>query len=81
MKLLKDFFNRQVLINCLIGALPISALWLWRISYTDGVAYFSTDGGMLFACFVFINFVVLLLLFFILFWLGRRQQADEYDDD
>jgi len=75
-----DFFEGQVVRNCLIGATPLSALWLWRFSATEGVPFFSKDSGLLFLVFVAINFVVLMVIFFILYWLGRPVPQEEGEE-
>lgn len=78
MSILSDFFDRRLILNGLVFALPVSALILWRATYTENIVYFSAEGAYLFAAFVGIFFMLYVLLFFILFLLSRGEQ--KHDD-
>jgi hypothetical protein len=78
MRILRDFFDRRLVLNGLVFAIPIGALILWRVAYTENIAYFSAEGAYLFAAFVGIFFLLYVLLFFILFLLSRGEQ--KHDD-
>lgn len=75
MTLLKEFFNRRVLINSLVFALPLSLLFMWRFTHLRGIAFFSAQAGTIFCIFLVINYIILLFGFFILYWLSKRKQA------
>lgn len=75
MTLLKEFFNRRTLINSLVFALPLSLLFMWRFTHLRGIAFFSAEAGAIFGTFFIINYIILLLGFFLLFWLSKRKQV------
>ncbi|GAA4465122.1 hypothetical protein GCM10023093_16760 [Nemorincola caseinilytica] len=78
MPLLKEFFNRRVLVNCLVFALPLSLLFMWRFTHLRGIPFASAAAGKIYLAFVVVNYIILLLVFFTLYWLSRRrQQMDE----
>ena len=77
LKILKEFFHRQVLINCLVAALPLAALILWRVVYTEDLSFFSQDAAIVYVVFVAIIFTLLLFIFFLLFLLSRGQQRTD----
>ncbi|MCF8448619.1 MAG: hypothetical protein K9G49_02005 [Taibaiella sp.] len=77
MNLLKEFFVKRTLINCLVFALPVSLLFLWRFVSLRSIPFFSADALQIYLVFVVLDFLFILFVFFILFWLSKRKQ--EYD--
>lgn len=73
--MLKEFFNKRVLVNSLVFALPLSLLFMWRFTNLRSIPFFSVEAGKVYIVFVVINYIVLLLGFFLLYWLSKRKQA------
>jgi hypothetical protein len=75
---LKEFFNKRVLVNCLVFALPLSLLFMWRFTHLRGIPFFSAQAGVVYMIFLTVDYFILLLVFFILYWLSsRKQEIDE----
>ena len=74
MTLLKEFFNRRVLVNCMVFAIPLSLLFMWRFTHLRSIPFFSKDAGLVFSMFFIVNYTILLVVFFLLYWLSKRKQ-------
>lgn len=72
-----EFFNKRVLINCLVFSLPVSLLFLWRFTSQRSIAFFSAEALQIYAFFVVVDYLVILFVFFFLYWLSRRRQIDD----
>lgn len=71
---LKEFFNKRVLINCLVFAVPMSLLFTWRYTHLRHIDVLSSAYAAAFCVFLVIVYTILLLVFFTLYWLSKRQQ-------
>jgi hypothetical protein len=71
---LKEFFNKRVLINCLVFAVPMSLLFTWRYTHLRHIGAFSSAYFVAFGIFLAIVYLLLLVVFFTLYWLSKRQQ-------
>lgn len=71
---IKEFFNRRVLVNCMVFALPLSLLFMWRFTHLRHIPFFSADAAVIFMIFAAITYFILLMVFFTLYWLSRRKQ-------
>jgi len=76
MKLLKEFFNKRVLINCLVFSVLASLLILLRVVFVKHIPFFSNVAMQVFVFLACVNFVLFRLVFFILFWLSQRRQEE-----
>ena|GEM_PF-2352084 len=76
MSLLKEFFNKRMMFNALVFDIPISVLFAWRHGHTRGIPFFSAQTADMYTVFLVINYVILLIIFFILFLMSRRPQKD-----
>jgi len=74
--MLKEFFNKRTLISCLIFSLPVSILFVWRFTSLRSIPFLSAEAGKIYVVFVVVNYLLFLLMFFILFWLSKRKQYD-----
>ncbi len=78
MSAIKEFFNRRVLVSCLVFSIPVSLLFMWRFTHLRGIPFFSGLAGKVYLVFLFIDYLIFLTVFYILFALSRRkQQIDE----
>jgi len=75
---LKEFFNKRVLINCLVFAVPMSLLFTWRYTHLRHIGLFSSAYAATLCVFLVIVYTILLVVFFTLYWLSKRRQ---YPDD
>lgn len=76
MSIVKEFFNRRVLTNCLVFSLPVSLLFLWRFTSLRHLPMSSMLAGKIYLVFVVIDYVIILTVFFLLYWLSKRKQQD-----
>jgi hypothetical protein len=74
MSLFKEFFNKRVLINCLVFSMPVSLLFMWRFTHLRGIPFFSTVAAQIYSVFVGVDYLIILFVFLLLFWLSRRRQ-------
>ena len=74
MTLLKEFFSPRMLINCIVFSLPMSVLFMWRMVHVLHIPFFSAEAGQIYLIFAGMTFVLLRVLLFILFLLGRREE-------
>jgi hypothetical protein len=74
MSLFKEFFNKRVLINCLVFSMPVSLLFMWRFTHLRGIPFFSTVAAQIYSVFVVVDYLIILFVFLLLFWLSRRRQ-------
>ena len=77
MSLVKEFFNKRLFISCMVFSIPVSALFTWRYVHLREIAFFSGQAAKIYLVFVVADFLVFLLMFFILFWLSKRQQRQD----
>jgi len=69
----KDFLNKRTAISCLVFSVPVSLLFMWRFTSIRHIPFFSADAWKIYAVFVVIDFFVFLFVFFVLYWLSKRQ--------
>jgi len=72
--MLKEFFTREVLLKCLIFSMIVSLVLMWRFTHIRHLPFFSTEALQVYGIFVLIDFLILLFVFFLLFWLSKRKQ-------
>ncbi len=71
---LKELFNGRILINCIIFALVIGAVILWRVTYVQHTDLISEDSMEMYLTIVVILFVVLRIVMFLLYLLAKREE-------
>ena len=71
MSILREFFNWRIIFNCIIFALPIGFLCMWRVIYVQDIPLFSIAAGKIFLYSVIMIFVVLRFFIFVLYLLSR----------
>ena len=73
MSIFKEFLNKRTLVSCLVFSVPVSLLFMWRFTSIRNIPFFSADAWKIYAVFVAIDYLVFLLVFFVLYWLSKRQ--------
>ena len=74
MTALKEFFNLRILLNCILFALPVAVLCLWRMVYVMHLPFLSAEAAEAYVCFVLAIFIALRLLLFVMYLLGSREE-------
>lgn len=69
----KQFFNKRTLTLCLVFSLLLSVLSMWRFTHSRGIPFFSAQAAKVYAVFVVIDYAIILLVFFIIFWQKNRK--------
>lgn len=73
MGIIRELFNRRILINCTIFSSFLSLLFMWRFIYVQHIPFFSKDAWQIFLFFMMLTFIVLRVFLFILYLLGRHE--------
>lgn len=71
-----EFLNKRTAISCLVFSLPVSLLFMWRFTSLRGIPFFSADAWKIYGTFVVVDFLIFLLVFYILYRLSKRKQED-----
>ncbi len=74
--MLKVFLNKRTLIGCLLFSALMSVLFMWRFTSNRHIPFFSAEAGKIYAAFVLIDYIIILAVFFLLFWLGKRKAGN-----
>ena len=76
MKALKEFFSGGTVLKCFIFALVVSVLFVARVDHVKHIPFFGRQSLQVYVAFTVTNFIIFMLLFLVLFLLGRREQKD-----
>ncbi len=71
---IKGFFNKQTILNCLLFAAIISIPFVWKHTHSRHIPLFSAQSAQIYLSFVGISFIVFLLVFLVLFLMGRKEE-------
>lgn len=58
----------------LVFDVPLSLLFAWRFTSNRHFALFDATGMKIFASFLVIDYLIILLVFFIVFWMNSRKE-------
>jgi hypothetical protein len=70
MQKLKAFFTKKLLLTCLVADIIISLVFSFKFVSTHHTSFANA-----FAVFFITNYVVLLLIFFVLYMIGNREKG------
>ncbi len=70
---IQQFFNKRTLVGCLVFSLVMSLAFMWRFTNLRGIPFLSVQAAKIYAVFVLIDYVVILLVFFVLFLRKNRK--------
>ncbi|MEI8278675.1 MAG: hypothetical protein WCG87_02860 [Bacteroidota bacterium] len=68
------FFTKKLLVFCLAADIPISILFNYRYTSQRLIPFFSKASLVLFSTFLLADYLVLLAIFLVIFWLGTQRK-------
>jgi len=71
---LKELFDRRILVNCVVFALAIGAVIMWRVTYVQHMDIISEETMEMYLSVVLILFLVLRTVLFLLYLLAHREE-------
>jgi len=74
MELLKEFFTKRTLLALLFWATLLSLIFLVWNTHSRHIDFFSTGSLILFLTFLVIDYAILMVVFFFIFFMSKREQ-------
>jgi len=69
-----SFFNKRLLLVSLVFDVPLSLLFAWRFTSNRHIALSDALALKVLASFLVIDYLITLLVFFIVFWMNSRKE-------